>query len=162
MSKNKFRRQVWILPEDDANRQIAQGFILDPGIQERNIHVENVAGGWAVIRDRFEEEYNRLLAQYPHCFMILLIDFDDRDSRRLENVLSGVDATLRNRVFVLGARSEPERLRASMGMTYETIGKTLARECREGRQDTWNTELLEHNRSELERMMSDVRPILFG
>jgi hypothetical protein len=162
MSKNKYKKQVWVLPEDDANRQIAQGFTLEASVNERGLHLLPVAGGWAAIRDGFKHEYNNELLKCSLCSMVLLVDFDDKGARRLEEILSGVDPALQARVFVLGARGEPERLRTSLRMTYEQIGKTLAKECSDGTRATWEHELLAHNRGELERMVPHVRPILFG
>lgn len=162
MSKNKYKDQVWVLPEDDANRQIAEGFKLEASVKERNIHVLPVAGGWTVIRDCFGREYNRILGEYSRCRMVVLVDFDQRGPERAEDVLAGVDAALRDRVFVLGAHDEPERLKTSLRMTYEQIGKALAKECKDGTRSTWEHQLLMHNRSELERMVLQVRPILFG
>lgn len=162
MSKNRYKKQVWVLPEDDANRQIAQGFTLETSVKERNIHVLPVAGGWGTIRDGFEREYNHELQKYPLCSMVLLVDFDEQGARRLDDVLSGVDDALMDRVFVLGARDEPEKLRAALRMTYEQIGKALARECSDGRRTTWEHELLAHNQGELERMVHHIKPILFG
>jgi hypothetical protein len=162
MSKSKYKRQVWVLPEDDANRQIAQGFTIEASVKERSIHVLPVAGGWAAIRDGFKHEHNNELLKYSLCAMVLLVDFDDKGTRRLDDVLSGVDPALKDRVFVLGARDEPERLRTALRMTYEQIGKVLAKECSDGTRTVWEHELLAHNRGELERMMPHVRPILFG
>src|SRR5262249_1591469 len=123
MSKSRYKRQVWVLPEDDANRQIAQGFTLEASVKERSIHILPVPGGWAAIRDSFRHEYNNELLKYSLCTMVLLVDFDEQGTRRLEEVLSGVDAALKNRVFVLGARDEPEKLKTVLRMTYEQIGK---------------------------------------
>jgi len=162
MSKDKYQRQVWVLPEDDANRQIAQGFTLEASVKARSIHVLPVARGWPAIRDGFIRQYNSDLLKYSLCSMVVLVDFDDQGTRRLEEILSGVDATLKDRVFVLGAQDEPERLRTALRMTYEQIGKALAKECSDGTRATWEHALLAHNRSELERMAPHVRPILFG
>jgi hypothetical protein len=161
MSKNKYRRQVWVLPEDDANRQIAQGFTIEASVKARSIHVLPVAGGWAAIRDSFEYQYNNDLSLYSLCSMVLLVDFDDKGPRRREEVLAGVDAALKDRVFVLGAHDEPERLRTALEMTYEQIGKALAKECGDGTRTIWKHELLAHNQGELERMVPHVRSILF-
>lgn len=35
MSKNKYKPQVWVLPEDDANRQIAVGFSIHDAVKAR-------------------------------------------------------------------------------------------------------------------------------
>lgn len=162
MSKNKYGPQVWVLPEDDANRQIAQGFSLHASVKPRNIDILNVAGGWTGIRDSFEREYNSVLTTYASTMMVLLVDFDERGERRAENVLSGVHASLRDRVFVLGARGEPEQLRQALRMSFEKIGRALANECDDGTRATWGHDLLAHNADEIERMRPQLRPILFG
>ncbi|PWU20000.1 MAG: hypothetical protein C5B50_04950 [Verrucomicrobia bacterium] len=60
-------------------------------------------------------------------FMVLLIDFDQREDR-LNAIMDSVPERLRKRVFILGTWSEPERLRQSLGAPYEAIGLELARE----------------------------------
>jgi len=165
MSKNKYQAQVWVLPEDDANRQIAQGFTLDPAVKPRSIHICPVAlscRGWMKVRDSFDHEYNEKLLRHPLCSMVLLVDFDGQGTTRGEEVLSCVDAELGARVFVRGSHDEPERLKAALRMSYEKIGRALAKECSDGTRTTWEHELLAHNRRELERMVAYVRPILFG
>jgi hypothetical protein len=46
MSVNKYEDHVLVLPEDDANRQIANGFILNSNVKERAIQVLPIADGW--------------------------------------------------------------------------------------------------------------------
>lgn len=53
MSVNKYRPHVFVLPEDDANRQIAIGFSLDEGLDARSIQVLPSVGGWTRVRDEF-------------------------------------------------------------------------------------------------------------
>jgi hypothetical protein len=67
---------------------------------------------------------------------------------------------LANRVFVLGTLTEPEDLKSDLG-TYETIGRNMARDCREGTDTTWAHALLQHNLGELNRLRPDIVPILF-
>ncbi len=69
---------------------------------------------------------------------------------------------LRDRVFIVGAWTTPEKLRTRLGISYESIGKEIARDCMEDRYDTWQHELLRHNLGEIKRMQEGVRPILFG
>src|SRR5262245_39933680 len=151
MSKNKYKPQVWVLPEDDANGQIAEGFRLEPAVRYRNIVVLPPAGGWAAIRDSFERENNREMQKYPQCLMVLLVDFDGKGVDRLKNVISLIEPSLRDRVFVLGAHGEPEKIKLALG-SYERIGKALAKDCVEGTNTTWAHPLLQHNSSELTRM----------
>lgn len=47
MSVNVYQQHVLVLPEDDANRQIVNGFLLEPSLNERVIQVLPIAGGWA-------------------------------------------------------------------------------------------------------------------
>jgi hypothetical protein len=97
----------------------------------------------------------------PGRFMILLIDFD-RQEDRLDKVKAVVPVHLKDRVFVLGVWSEPEKLKAGLGRPdYESIGGALAEDCREGTDKNWSHDLLRHNASELARLRQHVRPILF-
>ena len=91
--------------------------------------------------------------------MVLLIDFDGKEDR-LEEAKAGIPGHLTDRVFVLGAWTEPEALKADLG-SYETIGLALAKDCREGTDTTWGHDLLRHNATELDRLRKHVRPILF-
>jgi hypothetical protein len=81
--------------------------------------------------------------------------------RRLTTVRAAIPARLKDRVFVLGAKSEPEELRQNLG-SYENIGLAMARDCRDNTEVTWSHGLLCHNAGELERLRKHVRPILFS
>jgi len=65
-----------------------------------------------------------------------------------------------DRVFILGAWTEPEDLKADLG-SYETIGLAMAKDCREETNRIWRHDLLRHNTSEIDRLRRLVRPILF-
>ncbi len=67
---------------------------------------------------------------------------------------------LSHRVFTLGAWTEPERLKSRLG-SYETIGRAIAKDCREDTDTTWGHRLLRHNDGEVGRLRRYVRPILF-
>ena len=43
---NKYVECVYVIPEDDADRQIADGFVLHPRVKEAPIQVLPPAGGW--------------------------------------------------------------------------------------------------------------------
>ena len=109
--------------------------------------------------DRFLSDHVAGMERYPNRFMVLLIDFDDREER-MQDAKATVPVHLMERVFILGSRSEPEALKAELG-AYETIGLALARDCREETDTTWSHVLLRHNASELARFREHVRPILF-
>jgi hypothetical protein len=159
MKVNKYLPHLLVLPEDDANRQLANGFLLDPSLSDQNIDVLDVAGGWRKVLETFRSQHIREMDVYRNRFMVLLIDFDGQ-RERLGMAKADVPPHLNDRVFILGVLTEPERLRASLG-TYETIGRAVAKDCHHGTDATWDHPLLQHNASEVERLRRHVRPILF-
>jgi hypothetical protein len=158
---NKDRPHVFVLPEDDANRQLANAFhkIVD-GRRDRQMQVLPVARGWKKVLERFNDDQVQGMDKWPDRLMILLIDFDNRPGR-LNTAKAAIPRRLSARVFILGTLSEPEFLKATLG-SYETIGETLGEECRDNTYTTWAThKLLRHNANELARLRQHVRPILF-
>lgn len=160
MSVNKYRPHVLVLPEDDANRQLANGFLLHLPLHARQVQVLPEAGGWEKVRDDFEDVHRQEMDRRPERHMVLLIDFDKNPARRAD-VQSTIPSSLENRVFILGVWSDPEKLRASGVGSFETVGEKLADECRDGSSALWSHDLLKHNAEELERMGPILGPILF-
>jgi len=157
---NKYVPHVFVLPEDDANSELANGFLLHEELDQRAIQILNCVGGWAHVREKFEEDHINAMRRFPLRHMILLVDFDDR-ANRFQAMIENVPDDLRHRVFVVGVSSEPEDLpRANLG-TNETVGYQLAQECFEESRTTWKHELLKHNVPELDRMAQSLRPFLF-
>lgn len=156
---NKEVPHVLVLPEDDANRQLANGFRLDPLLDDRRMQILQVAGGWGEVLDRFKEDHVPEMDKYATRFMVLLVDFDNKENR-LDMVKTVIPDRLKERVFILGAWSQPERLRQALG-SYESIGLKMAKDCRDGTEETWTHNLLRHNAGELDRLREHVRPILF-
>jgi hypothetical protein len=159
MGINRYLPHVFVLPEDDRDRQLAIGFLLDENLAISKIQVLPEAGGWSKVLDLFKSDHICEMERYPHRFMVLLIDFDGKQDR-LGQAKAKIPGHLIERVFVLGAWTDPEDLRAKLG-SYETIGKLLAKDCREGTDTTWGHDLLRHNASEIDRLRRHVRPILF-
>ena len=159
MSVNRYLPHVLVLPEDDANRQLANSFLLDRNLSTWRIQVLVEAGGWSDVLERFLSDQVVDMDRYPKRFMILLIDLDGREDR-LQYAKSRIPERLTERVFILGALTEPEALRADLG-SYEAIGLEMARDCREETNKTWGHRLLRHNERELDRLRASVRPILF-
>jgi len=157
MSVNKFLPHVLMFPEDDANRQVANGFVLV--FPTRQIQILPEAGGWAQVRDRFISSHVSGMEMHPDRLMVLLIDFDG-NAHRLRDVQARIPENLRHRVFVLGAWTEPEALRQAGLGSYETIGRALGEDCLRESNTTWGHELLRHNADELERLLPHIRPIL--
>src|SRR5260370_5697610 len=101
MSVNKDLPHVLVLPEDGANRQIANGFLLDQSLMTRQIRVLAEAGGWTKVLEQFESVHVRKMDVYPDRFMVLLVDFDGQENR-LDHVKAAIPGHLKHRVFVLG------------------------------------------------------------
>jgi hypothetical protein len=161
MAANKYQPHVIVLPEDDANRQILNGFQLElPRENFRQFQVEPTAGGWNAVMDSFESSHISSMREYPDRRMVLVIDFDDDFESRLINARGRIPVDLQDRVFVLGARNEPEDLRAGAG-SFEEIGRQLALDCKENTEILWGGELLKHNANELARLSALFREIFF-
>ena len=160
MSVNREKPHVFIVPEDDANRQLATGFTLglDPSVS-RKIQVLPEVGGWTEVLDHFNSDHTAGMETYPDRFIVLLLDFDGNEDR-LAKAKGHIPPHLAERVFVLGAFTQPEALKANLG-SYEGIGLALADDCRDDTYLTWQHDLLRHNAVELERLRRYVRPILF-
>ena len=160
MSANKYKLRLIVLPEDEANQQIANGFYLNPSIDHRAIDIDNVAGGWLKVLSKFTDEYVPIMRKYSKSLVVLLVDFDQQVNR-LESLAHLIPKDLTEKVFVLGALSDPEKLKRALKMSLEEIGKSLAKDCEEKTYETWGHDLLKHNHSELLKMMKSVRPFLF-
>jgi len=76
MSGNRSLPHVKVLPEDDANRQLAVGFLQYPFLLARNIQVLRVARGWHRVLGLFESVHAIEMDRHPDRLMVLLIDFD--------------------------------------------------------------------------------------
>lgn len=161
MSVNAYEPHVFVLPEDDRNRQLADGFHLEVDwFRQKQMQVLRVARGWRRVLELFKSEHAAEMDRNPNRFMVLLIDLD-RKHDRLDVVKAEIPTGLADRVFVLGAWHEPEDLRKAKLGSYEAIGSALAKDCREETDSTWGHPLLQHNASELDRLREHVRPILF-
>jgi hypothetical protein len=158
---NRYTPHLLVLPEDDANRQIANGFLLSSKLNSRAIQVLPEARGWEDVVEKFTNDYASTMRQYSHRMIALLIDFD-QDEDRLDYVKQHIPSDLENRVFVLGVLSEPERLRSDIKKNFEEIGETLANDCPDETNELWEHELLKHNKTELARMVPSVKSFLFN
>lgn len=161
MRINRYVPHLLVLPEDDPNRQIANGFSLSSKLDSRRLQVLPVAGGWRKVIAEFENNHVSAMQKFPETRLILLIDFDDRENR-LSYVKRKIPDDLEQRVFILGVQSEPENLKRDTKKTFEQIGKSLAQDCINNTNELWGHDLLKHNQAELERAIADVKPFLFN
>ena len=163
MSIKKYTEYLVVLPEDDANRQIANGFFKGSNLNENAFTIRGNAKGWKKALDKFNTTYVPMMKrqEYSELMVVLLIDFD-RDENRLSYVENQIPEELKDRVFVLGVFSEPENLRSEIKRSFENIGEALAKDCADDTNELWGHELLKHNQMELDRMISLVKPFLFN
>jgi hypothetical protein len=161
MSVNKFQPHVLVLPEDDANSQLANGFLLDSHVPlNPQVQILEEAGGWTKVLDGFKKDHIAPMTRWSRRLMVLLIDFDGHQGR-LTAAKAEVPEHLVDRVFILGALTKPEVLKQAGLGSFEKIGLALAKDCREGTETIWGHDLLRHNASELDRLRGSVVPILF-
>ena len=161
MSINKYKLHIFVLPEDDANREIANGFILNENLNDRAIQVLPPAGGWKKVLEKFTDNYVSTMRQYEERRIVIVIDFDDNYEDRWNYVQTYIPEDLKNRVFVIGSQSEPEELKKDMSTNFEGIGEALAKDCSDNTNIIWNHDLLKHNKTEVARMILSVKPYLF-
>lgn len=161
MSVNVFQPHLMVLPEDDANRQIVNGFLLDPSLNQRAIQPLPIAGGWGKVREDLSASQAAQLRKYPKRHLVLLIDFDGQVAERTESFQEAIPEDVRDRVYVLGTRDEPEPLRKDCGVSLEKIGEQLAHACAHGEAGLWDHSMLQHNRAEVARLIQNVKPFLF-
>ena len=159
MSVNKYQPHILLLPEDDANTELANGFVLEIQFLRR-IQILPEAGGWANARETFISEHVKGMRKYPMRYFVLLLDFDDQTDRAAK-IKERIPEDLRDRVFLIGTRTEPEALmQAGLG-SLESIGRDLAKECRDGDRIIWAHDLLKQNADEIERFNKIVGRLLF-
>jgi len=53
MAVNVYKPHLFVIPEDDADRQFAVGFEFDFRLKLRAMQVMPVAGGWLKVVDKF-------------------------------------------------------------------------------------------------------------
>jgi hypothetical protein len=99
MAVNRERHHLLVLPEDDATRSLAAGFIDQTRGQ---MQVLNPAGGWPDVLRAFQKRYIQHLNTYGLGHIVLLIDFDDDFVNRLAAFQAVIPAAVAGRV---GSRS---------------------------------------------------------
>lgn len=160
---NTYRDQLVVLLEDNANSRILNGFLMDPSLSEKVIIPLSVEGGWEKVPKTFLKDYVNSMRRYPNRRILFLLDFDRWKNRREYIGAEMIPEDLKERVFMLGSASNPEKLKKNFPKpnSFEAIGKALAQDCFDGTDHAWGHELLIHNEKELARMEKSVKPFLF-
>jgi hypothetical protein len=161
VTMNKYVPHVYVIPEDDANRQIADGFVLHPRVKETRIQVLPPAGGWPRVLQMFQDEYIPKLGSNSHAHIVMLIDFDGQVERRRVDFEDKIPAEFKARVFVIGSKVTPEAFKRETGKNFEEIGQLLADDCAGGTAVLWGHEHLTHNETDRQRLSETVVPFLF-
>lgn len=159
MSVNKFHPHVLVIPEDDANREIAKGFEISLQQNCRQFQVLPPPGGWAKVLEVLESVHIPEMERIPNRSVVLIVDFDKRATRCSE-FKKVVPERLLERVFIVGVWSEPEQLKGEFG-GFEKLGEALADDCRTEGNQAWSHDLINHNAAELARMKERLRTIFF-
>lgn len=101
MSVNRRQPHVFVLPEDDANRQIAKGFHLDLQLSTCKFQVLDPVGGWIRVLECFLSDHVTGMDRFPTRLMVLMIDFDRREDR-LQYAKARIPVHLTDRVSARG------------------------------------------------------------
>ena len=164
---NKYVEHLQVLVEDDANRQLINGLALNPSVRARQLQVLPVAGGWTAVLDRLADPVElQRLASYPKRHLLLLIDFDNQLQARLATYQARKGAMpegVADRIYLLGCLHEPEKLKAacSYAKSIEKLGQELSEDCTPAPAQTlWQHPHMQHNASELNRLVAQVKPFL--
>ena len=157
MSVNRHRPHLLILPEDDATRQIANGFWL----KARNMRVLPQADGWPNVLSTFRSFYIQYLRTYAHAQLVLFIDFDQQFSTRFSHFQQAIPQDIANRVYVLGAATEAETLTKQVKLNKEDVGKALADECLQETDQLWRCPELAPDAPEVKRICVATKAFLF-
>jgi hypothetical protein len=164
VNMNLYAPHLYIIPEDDCDRQLADGFVQHYQVKSQRIKVMPVAGGWKEVLRTFTMEYIARLQQDPkkHGHVVMLIDFDGHYFDRRKEFEDAIPEDLKQRVFVVGSKVTPEALKKELAKNFEQIGLSLADDCVSGAEATWSHEHLKHNDPDRLRLVNIVKPFLFG
>lgn len=158
---DKFIPHLFVIPEDEADKEIADGFALHERVDACRIQVMPVAGGWPNVLSTFQEEYIPRLRKHPLGHIVLLIDFDGQGGGRMMRFQQEIPDDIRGRVFVVGSAMNPETLRDALKLSPEQIGRQLAEDCARAEGGLWEHDQLRHNAEERQRLATAVQAFLF-
>ena len=167
MGTNIYQQHLLILSEDDAYRDLANGFVGHFAIVLNKIQIDQPAGGWSKLLDAFTQNYACDIQKYTHRHVLMLLDLDGSSNRYCEDILPKIPANIHNRVFVLSCKDEAENIKRELGQgKWEDMGLKLAESCYDDAYDKldspWLLPQLHHNKDELIRLANTVRPFIFN
>lgn len=158
---SKYGGYLYVIPADDADRQLADGFVLHHRVDNRRVQVMPPAGGWRYVLKTFQDEYVQKLRQNSKAHVVMLIDFDDCFEERRDEFENQIPDDIKARVFVVGPKYTPETLKGALNKSFEKIGISLADDCDAGTEALWDHEQLRHNEADRQRLVQTIKPFLF-
>jgi hypothetical protein len=159
MSPNLYQPHLLVIPEDKANQDIVNGFLLRVESNARQLQVLGLANGWLKGKDKILELSESRLREYEKAHALLLVDHDG-DSARGSNIKDQISDDIKDRVFVIGVLTEPEELK-SANQKYEQIGGLIADGCKDNNSDFWQHKLLVHNLEDVRRLSEAFHDLFF-
>lgn len=161
MAVNDYRPHLFVIPEDDADRQFADGFELDSRLKPLAMQVMPVEGGWKKVIEKILADYVPKVRSNLHTHVLGIIDCDEHPDRIVEQ-LSQFPEDVRDRIFLLGTLDDPQAFKRAVKLPFEKIGISLADECFQQEFSLWRHEHLAHIHEEIARAAATLRPILFS
>lgn len=161
MGVNRWEPHIVVIPEDEANLQLVNGFINYFAVNSRQLGLESPAGGWMPALTLFESDHVSYLRRYKKGNVVILIDFDGEEDARRTYCENRIPDDVKPRTFLIGTRNQPEDLRREIKLSLESIGESAARDCAQNQTHFWGHDHLTHNLTELARLLPIAHPILF-
>ena len=133
------------------------GIKLSINTNHNTIDTKKPSGGWRNVFEDLRDNLH-LLGKYSKCYILLLMDFDDKDKnslssfeKRMDMLNNIVPQEYADRVFLLGVNhKESEDLKKLFNSPdFEKIGQKLVKDCPEGDLSIWENDVLMCNLSEI-------------
>ena len=126
---NKYAPHIYVIPEDDADRQLALGFIRHDKVNELRIKVMTPANGWPNVLRIFETEYIQTLRNYTQAHVVMLIDFDGHFETRKAEFDQAIPDDLEARVGIHKQQTHdeaphPRQPREAMNVNSKHVAST--------------------------------------
>lgn len=132
MKINRQQKHVIFFGEDEATRDLAQGFIESAKIDELRCDVWHEFGtGWQSTAEAIERVK---MAHYPLTHLILVIDLDRKGQQHIDYLKNEIaNSPFRDRVYVIGGSNDVQALQRdftkgnSIGkMSCQDTGRAIA------------------------------------
>jgi len=164
---NPYQNHLLILSEDNAYKDMANGFAGHFAVDGDKINIVKPAGGVQKLLALFLQTYAAGLLKYQNRHVLLLFDLDGNPNHHLKTIIfNQIPNDIKSRVFFLCGLNEAEDIKRDLGSgKIEDIGERLAESCHDhsynGPETPWRCSQLAHNRAELKRLAEAVRHFIF-